>query len=210
MASTDAITFPAKTHTHTKSQITDFPTALKNPNSLTLKTNGTTKVTYNGASAASLDITPSAIGAATSSHSHTFTARYYDISSLVQTTSPFGKDFLVVWPELHLYYIHVFATFVATIYKGIVIALLIYPAALTNVAFSGFYTNSAGALMFRATAVNIGYGFNSNLNKQEPQPVIEMHSTLGVTPNIVLCIDHVGAFTEWNTASPVFNTYTTV
>ena len=208
MASTDAITFPAKSHTHTKSQITDFPSALKNPNSLTLKTNGTTKITYNGASAATLDITPSVIGAASSSHSHT--ARYYDISSLVQSTSPYSRDFLVVWPELHLYYIHIFASFAATAYQSIALALPIYPASLTNVAFSGFYTNTAGALVFRATAVNIGYGFNSNLNKQEPQPVIEMTSTLGVTPNIILCIDHVGAFTEWNTASPVFNTYATI
>ena len=210
MASTDSITFPAKTHTHTKSQITDFPTALKNPNSLTLKTNGTTKVTYNGASAASLDITPSAIGAATSSHSHTFTARYYDISSLLQTTSPYGRDILVVWPELHLYYIHCFASFVATANQSMVLALPIYPAPLFNVAFSGLYTNASGALSFRATAVQIGYGYNSDSKKYEPAPCIIMAQTLGVTANIVLCIDYTGTFTDYNYASPLINTYTTV
>lgn len=39
-------------HTHTKADITDFPTALKNPNSLTLTMNGSSS-TYNGESATS-------------------------------------------------------------------------------------------------------------------------------------------------------------
>lgn len=48
-------------HTHTKSQITDFPSTLPNPNSLTLKINsgsteGTNLYTYNGSSGKSLDI----------------------------------------------------------------------------------------------------------------------------------------------------------
>jgi len=39
-------------------------------NSLTIKTNGTTAATFDGSSAASVNITPSSIGAASSSHSH--------------------------------------------------------------------------------------------------------------------------------------------
>ena len=55
-------------HTHTKSEITDFPASLKNPSSLTLQLNGTTKATYDGSSPATVNVTPSAIGAAASSH----------------------------------------------------------------------------------------------------------------------------------------------
>ena len=51
-------TFTPSTHNHTKSQITDFPTSLRNPQALTLQINGTTKVTYTGATAGSLNITP--------------------------------------------------------------------------------------------------------------------------------------------------------
>lgn len=54
-------------------------TALKNPHALTLQFNGTTNKTYDGSSAQTLNITPSAIGAAESSHNHstlTFTKLY--------------------------------------------------------------------------------------------------------------------------------------
>lgn len=51
-----------KNHTHSKSQITDFPSALKNPESLTIQMNGTTAVTYDGDSSKSVDITPDSIG----------------------------------------------------------------------------------------------------------------------------------------------------
>lgn len=61
-------TFTPSTHTHTKSQITDFPGALPNPSALTLQFNGTSQTAYTGASALTLNITPSAIGAAASSH----------------------------------------------------------------------------------------------------------------------------------------------
>ena len=57
-------------HTHTKSQITDMPTTLKNPNALTVQFNGVTNKTYDGGTAQTLNITPSAIGAAASSHNH--------------------------------------------------------------------------------------------------------------------------------------------
>ena len=48
----------AASHTHTKSQITDFPTSLKNPSSLTVKGNGTTSFTYDGSAAKTLNIKP--------------------------------------------------------------------------------------------------------------------------------------------------------
>lgn len=46
----------AESHTHTKSQITDFPTSLKNPNSLTIKSGGTTLESYDGSASKTLDI----------------------------------------------------------------------------------------------------------------------------------------------------------
>lgn len=44
-------TFPPASHTHTKSQITDFPSSLKCPSSLTIKNGNTTLATYDGSSA---------------------------------------------------------------------------------------------------------------------------------------------------------------
>ena len=60
-------------HTHTKSQITDFPTSLKNPKALTLRYNGNlaTEVVYNGSGDNIFDVTPSYIGAAEKDHTHT-------------------------------------------------------------------------------------------------------------------------------------------
>ena len=78
------------THTHTKSQITDFPSTMANPHSITIKLNGgstegSNLFTYNGSSAKSLNITASSIGAATSGHTHSGYAssshthsQYYD------------------------------------------------------------------------------------------------------------------------------------
>lgn len=68
-------TFPPSSHSHTKSQITDFPGALKNPNSLKIQLNGgttegTNQFTYDGSAAKSFNITPSNIGAAAVSHTH--------------------------------------------------------------------------------------------------------------------------------------------
>lgn len=51
-----------KEHTHTKSQITDFPASLKNPTALTIQTNGTTAATYDGSAAKIVNITKSNIG----------------------------------------------------------------------------------------------------------------------------------------------------
>lgn len=51
-----------KEHTHTKSQITDFPVSLKNPTALTIQTNGTTAATYDGSAAKTVNITKGTIG----------------------------------------------------------------------------------------------------------------------------------------------------
>ena len=62
----------AANHTHTKSQITDFPSSMKNPNSLTISLNGTSQGAYDGSAAKSINVTPSSIGAATSGHTHNY------------------------------------------------------------------------------------------------------------------------------------------
>lgn len=64
-------------HTHTKSQITDFPVVLKNPYSLILKLNGgategTNMITYDGGGTKTLNITAASIGAAAVSHNHNY------------------------------------------------------------------------------------------------------------------------------------------
>lgn len=52
-------------HTHTKANITDFPTSMKNPNALEIKMNGQNPVSYDGAAAKSINITPGSIGSYT-------------------------------------------------------------------------------------------------------------------------------------------------
>jgi hypothetical protein len=69
----DALGVAPLEHTHTKSQITDFPTTLPNANAITIKLNngsteGTNLFTYTGSTAKTINITPSSIGAAASSH----------------------------------------------------------------------------------------------------------------------------------------------
>ena len=69
-------TFTPASHTHTASQITDFPESLKNPNSVIItlnggSTEGTNLFTYDGSKPKTLNITPAIIGAAYSSHTHT-------------------------------------------------------------------------------------------------------------------------------------------
>lgn len=49
-------------HTHTKSQISDFPASLKNPTALTIQTNGATAATYDGSAAKTVNITKGNIG----------------------------------------------------------------------------------------------------------------------------------------------------
>ena len=53
----------SSSHTHTKSQITDFPTSMKNPAALTLQFNGSTNQTYDGSVAKTFNVTPTVIGA---------------------------------------------------------------------------------------------------------------------------------------------------
>lgn len=54
--------YAAASHTHTKSQITDFPSSLKNPTSLIIQGNGTALATYDGSAAKTVNITKSSIG----------------------------------------------------------------------------------------------------------------------------------------------------
>lgn len=63
-------TFTPSTHTHTKAQITDFPTALKNPGALTISLNGTNQGDYDGSSSKSINITAGSVGASPSNHTH--------------------------------------------------------------------------------------------------------------------------------------------
>ena len=64
--------FNPSSHSHTKNQISDFPTSLKNPNALTIKLNGSNQGGYDGSSSKEVNITPVSIGAAPSSHSHSY------------------------------------------------------------------------------------------------------------------------------------------
>ena len=63
--------FTPSSHNHTKANITDFPTSMKNPYALSIQLNSGTANTYDGAAAKSINITPASIGAAASSHNHT-------------------------------------------------------------------------------------------------------------------------------------------
>lgn len=61
-------TFIPSTHTHTKAQITDMPTALKNPTAMKIQLNngtteGTNQFTYDGSTAKTINVTPANIGA---------------------------------------------------------------------------------------------------------------------------------------------------
>ena len=54
-----------------KPTIPTIPSALKNPNALTISLNGTSQGAYDGSAAKSINITSSSVGAAASSHTHT-------------------------------------------------------------------------------------------------------------------------------------------
>lgn len=63
-------------HTHTKAQITDFPTSMKNPTAMKVQLNGgttegTNQFTYDGSAAKNINITAALVGAAATSHTHT-------------------------------------------------------------------------------------------------------------------------------------------
>ena len=63
--------FTPSSHNHTKANITDFPTSMKNPYALSIQLNSGTAYTYDGAATKNINITPASIGAADSSHTHT-------------------------------------------------------------------------------------------------------------------------------------------
>lgn len=63
-------TFTPSTHSHTVSNITDMPNALKNPNALTVKVNGVVKTSYDGSSAKEVNVTLDSLGGAESDHTH--------------------------------------------------------------------------------------------------------------------------------------------
>ena len=73
-------TFTPSSHTHTKANITDFPTSIKNPYALSIQLNNGTANTYDGSAGISINITASGIGAAASSHTHD--DRYYTESEV--------------------------------------------------------------------------------------------------------------------------------
>lgn len=84
-------------HTHTKSQITDFPTSLKNPNALTVKLNGTSQGGYDGSAAKTIDVTASSVGAVPASNFKVLTGTVAENNeSIISYPSGFTKDNCVV------------------------------------------------------------------------------------------------------------------
>lgn len=61
-----------RVHTHTKSQITDFPSSIKNPNALTVSLDGISQGDYDGSAAKSINITPESINASRNNHTHLY------------------------------------------------------------------------------------------------------------------------------------------
>ena len=80
-------------HTHTKSEITDFPTALKNPTALTLQLNGVAQNAYDGSTARTINITAASIGAATSGHTHTAASIGADVSGAASKALTDAKSY---------------------------------------------------------------------------------------------------------------------
>ena len=62
----------AASHTHKKADVTDFPASLKSPYALTISLNGASQGAYDGSAAKAVNVTPSSIGAAASSHAHAY------------------------------------------------------------------------------------------------------------------------------------------
>ena len=57
-------------HKHTKSDITDFPQSLRNPQALTISLNGTSQGSYDGSAVKNINITAQSVGASASNHTH--------------------------------------------------------------------------------------------------------------------------------------------
>ena len=87
----------SETNTNSDAYIKNKPTSLKNPYSLTINLKDTDNQTvYDGSSAKTITVTPSSIGAATSSHTHASTditglVNYYKTSALTGTTGTIAK-----------------------------------------------------------------------------------------------------------------------
>ena len=58
-------------HTHTASDVTGLPTALKNPFAVEIKANGVSLGTYDGSAAATFNLSAANVGAASKIHTHT-------------------------------------------------------------------------------------------------------------------------------------------
>lgn len=54
--------YPPSSHTHTKSQITDFPSSLPNPSNLTMQIEGKNTAVYNGGTSQTFNVTKSSLG----------------------------------------------------------------------------------------------------------------------------------------------------
>ena len=54
--------YPPSSHTHTKSQITDFPSSLPNPSNLTMQIEGDNAAVYNGSTSQTFNVTKSSLG----------------------------------------------------------------------------------------------------------------------------------------------------
>ena len=93
-------TYMPSAHTHTKSQITDFPSSLKNPTSLSIQLNGGTATTYDGSTAKSINITPAGIGAAASSHTHTI-ANVTGLQTALDSKAASGHNHDTVYSKLN-------------------------------------------------------------------------------------------------------------
>lgn len=61
-----------RVHTHTKSQITDFPSSIKNPNALTVSLDGISQGDYDGSVVKGINITPESINASRNNHTHLY------------------------------------------------------------------------------------------------------------------------------------------
>lgn len=70
-ATPEGLSAADRVHSHKKADITDFPTALKNPATLTISLNGAAQDAYDGSTARSINVSPKTIGAAAASHTHT-------------------------------------------------------------------------------------------------------------------------------------------
>ena len=104
--------------------------------SLTIKGNGTTLATYNGASAKTIDITPSSIGAATSGHTHSYDD-LEDLPTIPSKTSELTND----------------SGYITSITKTMVTNALGYTPPTSNTTYSQATSSTLGL-------VKIGYAEN--------------------------------------------------